>query len=417
MFNSGEEYKNRIKFLDLLETTQPPILDVDDRFSTMLRNNNTYYVPLGQRRTGWAASKAGIFCPIRVRHAPETGNLVSPGAYRRATIAQSAESFRRQSVRAASISSRNASPDSRRGRSISPCRVLRARTETPTERRTMQSTPEMIKRVMGADRRHTIREGTVKRIAKLPSERLDQEGLVSNFVRKMNQKRIDERRRRSVQSDMPVAGAPTRLAPPERPPPLSLSTNRVVLLSSPHVGATHDLVVTNTASVALHITCEPVAAETLPIVLAREREHGAPSAEFSPRKGHGGSVARPSPFFLQEKEAWVLPNSTRTLRITFCAPEAGSYVQQWCMRVSQEAELEPQYIHLSGRAIEPDATSLARSHLGAELTNRQLLSTVRSILVDNVVGPAAEAGAARVAAGAAGRAAAAAGGYVRPRPT
>ena len=69
----------------------------------------------------------------------------------------------------------------------------------------MSQTPDLIKRVMGSSRRHTIREGKMYRLSKVANkvpDPDDQEGLVSSYVNNLNKERGDMNRRQSLQSAM-----------------------------------------------------------------------------------------------------------------------------------------------------------------------------------------------------------------------
>ena len=50
----------------------------------MLRNAHEYHVPVGMRRAD--ENSAGVFTAVKVRVNQQTGQLVSPGAYRRSMI-------------------------------------------------------------------------------------------------------------------------------------------------------------------------------------------------------------------------------------------------------------------------------------------------------------------------------------------
>ena len=65
VLNSNEEYNNKVRFLDLLEKSNPPALDENKRFMVAVRDANIYYAPIGVRHKN--VMSAVLYCGVKVR--------------------------------------------------------------------------------------------------------------------------------------------------------------------------------------------------------------------------------------------------------------------------------------------------------------------------------------------------------------
>ena len=64
VLNSNEEYNNKVRFLDLLEKSNPPALDENKRFMVAVRDANIYYAPIGVRHK--IVMSSVLYCGVKV---------------------------------------------------------------------------------------------------------------------------------------------------------------------------------------------------------------------------------------------------------------------------------------------------------------------------------------------------------------
>ena len=214
------------------------------------------------------------------------------------------------------------------------------------ENEAMHGTPASIKQAMGLNRRHTIREGKLKKLSEVrkydDQQRLNEDdGYVEDYIESRKQDERKHRRQGSMHSRAMLADASVAAAMEggghnlgaisemegAAPTVLALSAERLVFEAPPKEATTQYVTVTNPSDVAMLVSLVPDAFATDAASLDEARgAHALPIALSSPR---GGATAAPTCFGVAQHTAWAMPRSSISVGFSFRADRAGSYLTSY----------------------------------------------------------------------------------------
>ena len=390
MMHSQEEWKEKQAYLDLLERASPPQFDDDKRFKMAMRGSETFYIPVGTR-TGREA-QAAIFATAPAKLL--SGSRVSAGAYRRMSMTPSP---RRSTLRKLSPQRSHSSESLLRSLAQTPPPPSLG-ADAPVGREPIKhGTPAVIKAQLGSGRRHTIREGKLRRLSSLKAEAAEEEeqeqqvGFVQEYVAEQLVRSAATPRLPSFVKPKASPASGSGLPPTVRSygvcdepvaPSLTLSKPRLFFVARPNAVAVAAVDVHNASTIAVRIIARPDANASLPAALGSPR--GRPGA---------------SPFVLTATAAaddgagrWVLPGASTTL--TFCFRAAvGTFVERWTIDTYQRLGWPPLALDLTGRVEADDTASAARRAIEDRIGVHERWNLAQDILLRSIIHPIVDRGA------------------------
>lgn len=454
LFHSGEEYFQRMQFLDLLEKYQPPHLCGNHLFMTGLRDCNEFHEPLGG--VNYSAfpghmprTHDAVFSAVRVHKTLDQCALVAGATFQRAVKPESPLRQFERSVTPGSTRcpragafERGSLPDSPRMVKrpfVQPTGVHQAAAERwdPTYERQMQSpmrhgegylsppafrnTPHSIRPQLGSLARE-IEAGEQEAPSIFSHPHIH--GTPDEIKR-----RLGEHRKHTVRE-----GIVTRLPEPGAEPPLltGLVAEAVERTYAKRRNGALELERKSTPREASHSRMKPPPPPP-PLTLSADRFvfKAAPGVTqqqelrvtnqgktalpvlFSPLGAEPKAAAKPvgslsqgatprgcraDAFVVTPQSATLLPGSSAVFTFSFRAAATGSSLQTWSLHVLDvEVEMAKACVSLIGHCVAEDVSALPVRRLEDELAARQTYRLCESILLTQVVAAAESEGAARVA--------------------
>ena len=140
-----------------------------------------------------------------------------------------------------------------------------------------------------------------------------------------------------------------------------MSSRRLVFYTVPGGAQSQQLTITNPGDAALKVNCVAVDAHSTPISLANEQ-----------KEGPGEAALRVSPFHISVPTGWVLPGRALTISFTFSPAQAGSFMCEYSLEITQDVHTRLEKLECVGRTSSAAPDTLALRRLDAEIAKRQV---------------------------------------------